>query len=287
MGPPLEFPYIAAHPPTWPKKVVGLRWGWCAKYIMMRCRGLRWFRVAPVAASGLVVAVALAATAMAGEGSAAETSTEASAETSGTKVLPKRYVVAAVGDSLTDARSSGGKFLSYLRERCPESQFDNYGRGGEMVNQMRRRFERDVTAPGKPVYTHVIVFGGVNDVYSDLTAHRTPQKIEGDLLKMYEMARAAGIEVVALSIAPWGGFRRYFNPTRSAATLEVNRWIERQANEGVVEHFVDAYGLLSCGDPEKLCPAFVPPFNDGLHFNVKGHEVLGEALFTGVFSDCL
>jgi len=198
----------------------------------------------------------------------------------------KRYVVAAIGDSLTDARSGGGKFLSYLRERCPESQFDNYGRGGEMVNQMRRRFERDVTGPGKPAYTHVIVFGGVNDVYSDLTAKRTPEKIQKDLLSMYTMAREANIRVVALTIAPWGGFRRYFNPTRAAATLEVNRWIGLQRREGTVQHVVDAYGLLSCGDAERLCPEVVPPFNDGLHFNAKGHERLGKALFEGVFSDC-
>ncbi len=198
----------------------------------------------------------------------------------------KRYVVAAVGDSLTDARSGGGKFLSYLRERCPESQFDNYGRGGEMVNQMRRRFGRDVTGPGKPSYTHVIVFGGVNDVYSDLTAKRTPEKIQKDLLAMYGMARGSNIEVVALTIAPWGGFRRYFNPTRAAATLEVNRWIGLQHKEGTVQHVVDAYGLLSCGDAQRLCPEFVPPFNDGLHFNAKGHERLGKALFESVFSDC-
>ena len=47
-----------------------------------------------------------------------------------------------------------------------------------MVNQMRRRFDDDVFGPGKPAYTHVIVFGGVNDLYSDLTAGRTPALIE-------------------------------------------------------------------------------------------------------------
>jgi lysophospholipase L1-like esterase len=60
----------------------------------------------------------------------------------------------------------------------------------------------------------------------------------------------------------------------------------QQRREGKVDHVVDAYLLLSCGDPEKLCPDFVPPFNDGLHFNAKGHAQLGEALFEDVFSDC-
>src|SRR5690606_6468882 len=45
---------------------------------------------------------------------------------------PKRrvYRVAAMGDSLTDPRSHGGKYLEYLRKRCPESRFDSYGIGG-------------------------------------------------------------------------------------------------------------------------------------------------------------
>src|SRR5689334_6399652 len=73
---------------------------------------------------------------------------------------PKQPVsVAAIGDSLTDARSNGGKFLDLLRERCPRSRFDNYGKGGQMVNQMRRRFAGDLFGPGRPSYTHVIVFG--------------------------------------------------------------------------------------------------------------------------------
>lgn len=196
------------------------------------------------------------------------------------------YVVAAVGDSLTDSRGGGGQYLADLRKRCPESRFDNYGRGAEMVNQMRRRFAADVLGPSKPKYSHVIIFGGVNDVYSDLTAKRTPDKIQKDLTLMYEMAREAGVKVVAVTIAPWGGFRRYYNERRGEATLEVNRWIGKQRREGKVDHVVDAYLLLSCGDPEKLCPDFVPPFNDGLHFNAKGHALLGEALFDDVFSDC-
>ena len=103
--------------------------------------------------------------------------------------------VAAMGDSLTDARSNGGKFLALLHDRCPKSRFDNYGKGGQMVNQMRRRFAQDLFAPGKPAYTHVIVFGGVNDLYSDLTAGRTPAKIEQDLTLMYQEARRHGARV--------------------------------------------------------------------------------------------
>ena len=112
-----------------------------------------------------------------------------------------------MGDSLTDPRSNGGLYLRYLKERCPRSTFDSYGKGGEMVNQMRRRFATDVLASvpsdGVAPYTHVLVFGGVNDLYSDLTAHRTLDKIEGDLSSMYAAAKGRGLAVIALTVTPW------------------------------------------------------------------------------------
>lgn len=195
-------------------------------------------------------------------------------------------IVAAIGDSLTDARVGGGKYLDVLRKRCPKSRFDGYGKGGEMVNQMRHRFAEDIFGPGKPAYTHVIVFGGVNDLYSDLTAGRTPALIERDLTAMYETAHRHGARVVAITVTPWGGFKRYFNATRLAATMEVNRWILAQPQAGTVDAAVDAYPLLSCGDPDSLCARFTAPFNDGLHFGPEGHERLGEQLFAQVFADC-
>jgi lysophospholipase L1-like esterase len=195
-------------------------------------------------------------------------------------------VVAAIGDSLTDARVNGGKYLDVLRRHCPKSRFDNYGKGGEMVNQMRSRFARDLFAPGKPAYTHVIVFGGVNDLYSDLTAGRTPPRIERDLASMYEMAHQHGVKVVGITVTPWGGFTRYFNASRLAATLETNRWILAQRDSGAIDAAVDAYPLLSCGDPTTLCAKFTAPFNDGLHFGPEAHEKLGEQLFAQVFASC-
>lgn len=203
---------------------------------------------------------------------------------------PKRtFVVAAVGDSLTDAKSHGGGYLDYLKKKCPKSRFDNYGKGGEMVNQMRKRFARDVLGEGvsdKPAYTHVIVFGGVNDLYSDQTAGRTPEKIEGDLLRMYKAAQGKGMKVIAITVAPWGGFTKYFNEHRAKTTREVNKWIAGQVAAKNVDHVVDAFALLSCGDADKLCPKYAEGFKDGLHFGAAGHEVLGKALHSKVFSSC-
>lgn len=194
-----------------------------------------------------------------------------------------------MGDSLTDFRSpGGGKYLTYLSERCPRSRFDSYGKGGQMVNQMRARFARDILGDppdaSKPKYTHVIVFGGVNDICSDETAKRTNDKIKADLSAMYDTAHRAGIQVVAITIAPWGGFKKYFNPRRSASTLTVNQWIQSQAQQGGVDFVVDSGRSLTCGDPERLCKPDAQ--KDGLHLSGPGHRKLGEALFDQVFKDC-
>lgn len=200
-----------------------------------------------------------------------------------------RYRVAAMGDSLTDARVGGGKFLKYLQERCPESVFDNYGVGGEMVNQMRRRFARDVlqkrVGPEQLPYSHVVVFGGVNDLYSDQTAGRSNDKIQGDLQAMYGAAKAAGMQVVALTVAPWGGFTRYWNERRGQNTVALNGWIAGRLQQDV-DHVVDTYPMLSCGTPTKLCPDYEKPYKDGLHFGPEGHSRVGAALYAQVFGAC-
>ena len=196
------------------------------------------------------------------------------------------YTVAAMGDSLTDTKSHGGKYLAFVQERCPKTRIDNYGKGGDMVNQMRRRFVKQLLASGNE-YTHLVVFGGVNDLYSDLTAGRTPKKIAKDLEYMYTTAKKQGMRVIAITVAPWGGFRQYYNARRGAATKQLNDWIREQLRTGSVDHLVDAYPLLSCGDEEKLCRDYEVSFRDGLHLGPKGHEKLGEALYQAAFRDCL
>ena len=197
----------------------------------------------------------------------------------------RHYVLAAIGDSLTDPRSHGGGYLEYLKTRCPTLEIDNFGKGGAMVNQMRRHFDAHVVASARR-YTHLVVFGGVNDLYSDLTAFRTPEKIEADLGYMYAWGRAHETKVIALTVAPWGDFKRYFNASRAEATLRLNAWIRAQPQLGSVDHVVDAYALLSCGSSERLCEPLAAPFKDGLHFGPKGHERLGQALVREAFPEC-
>jgi lysophospholipase L1-like esterase len=194
--------------------------------------------------------------------------------------------VALVGDSLTDERSHGGGYVRYLAERCPASRFENFARGGAMVNQMRRWFEERVVPAPRGTYTHVMVFGGVNDLYSDETAGRTTAKIEADLAAIYAEAKAGGARVVALTVAPWGGFTRWFTPHRADTTRELNAWILAERASGAVDVTLDAHALLACGDPERLCPRFEAAHSDGLHFGAAGHEALGRALYEAEFETC-
>lgn len=200
----------------------------------------------------------------------------------------RRYVVAALGDSITDARSGGGGYLKKLREACPRSQFHNFGKGGDMTNQMRRRWQQEILGQVQSLgLTTLLVYGGVNDLYSDLTANRKNDRIEDDLISIYRSAKEAGLEVVGVTVSPWGGFSRYFTAPRGQNTQLLNSWIMGQVATGFLDKAVDSYAPLSCGDRAFLCPEYETASKDGLHLGEKGHEILGKKLLSEAFSDCL
>jgi lysophospholipase L1-like esterase len=193
--------------------------------------------------------------------------------------------VLVLGDSLTDEKVGGGGFVKSLREHCPQASFDNRAKGGFMVNQIRKRLETEVLPEGRH-YSHAIVFGGVNDLYSDQTANRTLARIEGDLTRIYSALRERGTDVIAITVTPWGGFKRWFTPARSQSTQSLNAWILTQSSAASISAALDAYPLLSCGDPERLCPELAAPYKDGLHFGKLGHQKLAKALLEGPFRSC-
>jgi len=205
---------------------------------------------------------------------------------SGSGRAARAHSVLVVGDSLSDPRVGGGRFLRAVTEACPATTVDNHARGGFMVNQMRRRFEAELGPRLPGGYTDLLVFGGVNDLYSDETAGRSVDKIQRDLGALYAAGRAHGLRVIAFTVAPWGGFSRYFTERRARTTEQLNAWIAEQREQGKVDVVVDAYALLSCGDPERLCPKFEAPRADGLHFGPLGHARLGEELLKQAFADC-
>lgn len=199
----------------------------------------------------------------------------------------RRYVVAAIGDSLTDTRAGGGGYLAALRARCPESRFDAYGVGGQRTDHMRWRFSSDLWGRStpwldKPKYTHVIVLGGVNDLAATSLFDARIGRIQQNLSFMFRQARANGVTVVALTVPPFGRLRGVAD-RRLEATVRLNRWI---VDEAAADHAVDINPLLSCGDPAVLCPRYRRFANDPIHWGKRGHEAVGQALHRAVFSDC-
>jgi lysophospholipase L1-like esterase len=202
---------------------------------------------------------------------------------------PRRtYHVAALGDSISDERVGGGRYLQFLRQACPASRFYSFGKGGDMTNQMRRRLASELLPERTRLdLDTLIVLGGVNDLYSNLTAGRTNSRIEEDLTGIYQTAKQVGLRVVAITVLPWGGFTSYFTPARSLNTRALNSFVLGQVALGQVDVAVDGYSLLSCGDAERLCPRYENARPDGLHPGPMGHERLGRALHEQAFSDCL
>ena len=198
---------------------------------------------------------------------------------------PATCRVLVLGDSLTDPRSNGGGYLKAWSNRCGQCRFTNLARGGTMVNQMLRAL-REHLSTNPPDYSSIVIFGGVNDLYSDQTAHRTLERIERDLSTIYRLARDHCTNVIAITVAPWGGFHRWYTDERGHNTHALNQWIVQRQALGEVNVVVVSGPVLSCGDPNQLCPAYMPPYRDGLHFGPEGHRRLGEALLRVLGDGC-
>jgi lysophospholipase L1-like esterase len=197
-------------------------------------------------------------------------------------VVRHRYVVAAIGDSITDAHTGGGKYLRDLAARCPNSRFDNYGIGGQFAHNMHDRFDKEIFGPNKPEYTHVIVFGGINDMIGGV-ARDGLERVENHLAAMYESGKARGVSVVALTVPLFGPHTVH----EKRMTDALDAWILEQANDdGDVAHAVDIRVPLICEDLGTLCRPYRKWPVDTVHWSKKGHEVVADAIWREVFPDC-
>lgn len=200
-----------------------------------------------------------------------------------------RYAVAALGDSITDTRVGGGRYMAALSRRCPKSRFDAYGVGGQQTRHVRWRFGQDLFGDGlrgqaaqKPRYDHVIVLAGVNDFAGGLVDEARVAKTKEHLAWLYRTGRERGLAVVATTVPPWGHMHGEHD---LAITRELNGWIGAQAALGNVARVVDVASVVSC-DESTLCDAFRRTPRDGIHWNDAGHEAVAEALYRDVFADC-
>jgi lysophospholipase L1-like esterase len=190
----------------------------------------------------------------------------------------RAYVVAVIGDSITDFRSHGGGYVRTLASMCPKSRFDGYGVGGQRASDLRARFQEELFARGKPPYTHVIIEGGVNDLLVGTMDDARLAAMEGDFAAMYAMARARGVEVISLTVPA------FLHATRLQLAMDDALDDFMIAN---APRAVDLRDLLGCKDDAgAVCPAFRRVPQDSVHWNARGHELVAAALRDAAFADC-
>jgi lysophospholipase L1-like esterase len=174
--------------------------------------------------------------------------------TPGFAQMPRLLIV---GDSIT---YGGGSYARLLKSR---HQTVIIAKNGVQTGWMLRRL-RETNLHG---FTHLIVFGGGNDINCGHLA-----QAGRNLLDMYRLGKLAGLKVVAVTHHPWRGWPSW-TPTKHEQTMALNWWIRERAS-AVIDGVADFYGLVRDPDyPQRLAPLYGNGA-DGLHPNSFAHQLL-------------
>jgi lysophospholipase L1-like esterase len=134
---------------------------------------------------------------------------------------------------------------------------------GERSDEIEHRFERDVIAHSPRV---VVIIAGVNDVYQG----RDASHVTGRLRAMYDLARAAGISVVAGTIVPYDTATAGQNDQMRA----INAWITEESRRDSNVLSVDTrFAVAAADNPDRLAGS-----PDGLHPDIDGYRRMAEVL---------
>src|SRR5687767_8995914 len=190
----------------------------------------------------------------------------------------QRTLIVAIGDSTTagtpgfrspleappaGAGDATSQYAWWLMQAHPDWNVLNKGVNGERSDQIRARFERDVSVAGPAV---VIVIAGVNDVYQGFPAAHVIEQ----LLWMYQRAAGAGIRVIAGTIIPYNTA----TPEQNARMREINDWIRRRAQDDAGLEYVDTRAAVSLpGNPDMLSET-----SDQLHPSAAGYRAMADAI---------
>lgn len=181
--------------------------------------------------------------------------------------------VVALGDSTTAGtpgwrspreappRGEGNERSQYaywLMRAHPDWEVLNRGVNGERSDQIRARFDEDVTASAPRA---VVIIAGVNDVYQGRDAAHVIEQLQG----MYGRAAATGILVVAGSIVPYNTA----TPGQNERMRAINDWIR-----GCGVPFADTRAAVAARDN----PDLLADTPDGLHPSPDGYRRMAEAI---------
>jgi lysophospholipase L1-like esterase len=171
-----------------------------------------------------------------------------------------------------------GRFLQELTG--PAVRVSVSGICGELTGEMTKRFRLAVLAH-QP--THVVILGGTND----LGWNALPEDIMRNLIKMYELAAAAGIEPVPVtvpSIRVGDDLRSEEGCRWFAAHLDrrhqLNTLILRYAESKRLVAF-DLFAATAEPETQQLAARYS---NDGLHLTTAGYRLVAERLYQEAFA---
>lgn len=151
---------------------------------------------------------------------------------------------------------------------------------GEVTGEMVLRF-RDAVLHRHPQI--VIILGGTND----LGWNADPQEIMRNLTKMFELARAASITPVPVTVPSIRVEVGRDNP--EAASWLATHIQRRQILNGLIADYAGRKGLSyfdlfgATAEPDSLMLG-EPYSNDGLHLTATGYHLFGRLLYEQLFS---
>ncbi len=180
----------------------------------------------------------------------------------------KKMKIVCLGDSITWGYPHGTPFswVSML-EKVMDAVLINEGINGDTTGQMLRRFDLSVLAY-RP--THVIIMGGINDVFSRISFDRTVFNLK----TMAEQAAEQNIRVI-FGLPTAVDFPEYERMLR-----RIREWMKDFASEhgypviNFTRAFYDSSGKIRTG----------LLMEDGGHPTVEGYQAMFEVIDTKVFS---
>lgn len=199
-------------------------------------------------------------------------------------------MIVCFGDSLTAGFQSPTPqnpmgletpYGQFLQERLGAAvQIQVRGICGELTGEMVLRFRQDVLRH-RP--SHVVILGGTND----LGWNAKPADIMRNLVKMYELARAAQIVPVPVTVPSIRADMLGAEPDAEAwlaqalaRRAELNSLIQEYA---VSKHlpWIDLFRATVESTTCQLAPEYS---NDGLHLTTAGYRLLAQLLYDQVFA---
>jgi acyl-CoA thioesterase-1 len=199
-------------------------------------------------------------------------------------------VILCFGDSLTAGFQSPtsehptgqetpyGRFLQEWLGPSVEIRIS--GICGELTGEMVMRFRRDVIQH-RP--SHLVLLGGTND----LGWNAQPADIMRNLVKMYELARAAQITPVPVTVP---SVRVDVAGAGSDAAAWIDQHLERRLElNALIAEYAETKGLVwidlfTATAEDGTRQLSVPYSNDGLHLTTAGYRLLARLLYEQVFA---